>query len=111
VTIDIKPGDDPPSINVRSMGKIPVAILSSPTFNAPASVKPSSLTFGASGYEASLAFCSGAEDVNGDGRLDLVCHFTTQLTGFQAGDKEGKLRGTTVSQVPIQGSDVIVTEG
>jgi hypothetical protein len=33
------------------------------------------------------------QDVNGDGLPDLVCHFTTQLTGFQTGDTVGILNG------------------
>lgn len=52
--------------------------------------------FGRTGDEGSLAFCGEiAEDVNADGRLDLVCHFTTQKTGFQSGDTEGILKGQT----------------
>ena len=34
VAIDIKPGSYPNSINLKSNGKVPVAILSSPTFDA-----------------------------------------------------------------------------
>jgi hypothetical protein len=108
VTIDIKPDEDPPSINPRSQGKIPVAILSSPTFNAPASVDRTSLTFGRTGGEQSLAFCNpGGEDVNGDGLPDLVCHFNTPLTGFRPGDTVGVLRGKTLAGVSIQGTDPI----
>jgi len=105
VDIDIKPGDSPNSINPRSRGTIPVAILSSADFDAPAQVDLTSLTFGHTGEEASLAFCSEAEDVNGDGLLDLVCHFNTQLTGFQTGDTEGILNGRTANGTPIEGSD------
>ena len=109
MTIDIKPdddrGDDPPSINPRSHGKIPVAILSSSTFYVPASVDVSSLTFGRLGVEHSLDSCNPrGEDVNGDGLLDLVCRFTTQLTDFQPGDTQGVLRGQTVAGVAIVGT-------
>ena len=52
--------------------------------------RESLLTFGRTGDEGALAFCGEiAEHVNADGRLDLVCHFTTQQTGFQCGDTEG----------------------
>jgi hypothetical protein len=107
VTIDIQPGDDPATINSKSHGKIPVAIISSPTFDAIAQVDPTSLTFGRTGSEKSLAFCSGPQDVNGDGLLDLVCHFDTSLSGFQAGNTMGVLKGKTVSGSTIQGTDSV----
>ncbi len=88
VDISIKPDSPAPvPINPRSRGKIPVAILSTSSFNAVTSIDPTSVTFGRTGYEDSLAFCnSDGEDVNGDGRPDLICHFSTQLTGFQPGE-------------------------
>jgi CHRD domain-containing protein len=109
VDISIKPDATPPvPINARSNGTIPVAILSTPTFNAATSVDPSSLTFGRTGNEQSLAFCNtDGEDVNGDGLPDLVCHFQTQLTGFQSGDTVGILEGKTVQGSPIIGQEAI----
>lgn len=112
VAIDIKPDEgsdeDPPPINSKSEGKIPVAILSSPTFDAPGTIDRTSLTFGRTGSEQSLAFCNpGGEDVNGDGVPDLVCHFNTPLTGFRLGDTVGVLRGKTLAGVAIQGTDPI----
>jgi hypothetical protein len=103
VDIDIKP-----SINPRSNGNIPVVILSTSDFNAPLRVDPNTLTFGRTGDEQSLAFCNtGGEDVNGDGLPDLVCHFTTQLTGFRAGDIAGVLKGQTVDNILIRGADSV----
>ena len=108
VTIDIKPGEDPPSINPKSKGKIRVAILSSSTFDATTQVDTTSLTFGHTGDEQSLAFCNPhGRDVNGDGLLDLVCHFYKQKTGFQTGDTVGVLKGKTVTGTPIKGTDSI----
>lgn len=107
VGLDIKPGSFPNTINLKSSGKIPVAILSAPDFNAPALIDTGSLTFGHLGDEASLAFCSGAEDVNGDGLPDLVCHFNTQKARFLVGDTRGVLIGRTVEGVPFIGSDSI----
>jgi hypothetical protein len=109
VAIDIKPGGFPNGINPRSSGTIPVAILSSSTFDAPANVDQTSLTFGRTGNEPSLAFCNlSPEDVNGDGFLDLVCHFNTQQTGFQAVDTEGILKGQTVDAISIEGRDSVL---
>jgi parallel beta-helix repeat protein len=108
VTIDIKPGSDPNSINPNSKGKIPVAILSTCDCDAPAEVDRDSLMFGPTGDEDSLAFCSPSpEDVDDDGYEDLVCHFYTAETGFQPGDGEGILKGQTIGGVPMEGRDAV----
>lgn len=111
VGIEIKPPAAPPvPINPRSRGKIPVAILSTSSFNAVTQVDPRSVTFGATGNEASLAFCNRhGEDVNGDGLPDLVCHFFTPRTGFTSASTIGVLKGKTVSGAAIQGSEAIIT--
>lgn len=109
IPITIKPGDTSNPINPGSRGTIPVAILSTPSFNAPSAVDLSSLTFGRIGTEQSLAFCNaGGEDVNGDGRLDLVCHFNTQDTNFTFGDVQGVLKGKTQGGVPFVGTDSVL---
>jgi hypothetical protein len=108
VAIDIKPGSSTNPINPQSSGTIPVAILSSPTFDALSRVDVGSLTFGRTGTEPSLAFCSqNGEDVNGDGLLDLVCHFNAQNTDFTLGDTQGVLKGKTQGGVPFVGTDSV----
>lgn len=107
VPIDIKPGEVPNSINLKSHGKVTVAILSTAAFDAPAQVNTPSLTFGRTGTEASVAFCSGPKDVNADGLLDVVCHFNTEQTAFQATDNQGLLKGLTLSGRRIQGIDAV----
>jgi len=109
VSIDIKPGSDTNPIKPDSNGKIPVAILSTPDFDAPSMVDVSSLTFGSFGDEESLAFCNeGGEDVNNDGLLDLVCHFETQLTGLTHPKyRYGNLKGSTVDGKPLEGKDAV----
>ncbi|MGI0021047.1 MAG: hypothetical protein ACREAY_11310, partial [Nitrososphaera sp.] len=108
VQIDIKPGGLPNNINPMSTGRTPVAILSAPGFNAPLIVDVSSLTFGRTGEEPSLAFCNSIpEDVNGDGLSDLVCHFNTRSTGFRSGDTLGILKGQTLDGVNIEGRDSV----
>jgi hypothetical protein len=104
VSIEIEPGSNSTSINPKKNGKIPVAILSTNDFNAPSKLDPNSLTFGRIGDEKSLAFCSGATDVNGDALPDLVCHFKTQDAGFKCGDTSGILMGKTKDGTPIKGS-------
>lgn len=106
--IDIKPGSRVNNINRGSEGKIPVAVISDADFNAFLIVDRSSLTFGRTGEEQSLAFCNtGSEDVNGDGLPDLVCHFTTKLTGFQTGDVSGILNGHTTDGMVFTAEDSV----
>ena len=108
IAIDIKPGNVPNTIQPKAAGTTPVAILSSNIFDAPAEVNRQSLTFGRTGNEASLAFCSaGGQDVNADGRADLVCHFTTKLTGFQPADTAGILKGLTLEGTAFTGTDSV----
>ena len=108
VSIDIKPGDVQNSVNPASQGRIPVAILSNADFDATSRVDRTSLTFGRTGDEQSLAFCnSTGEDVNSDGLPDLVCHFITRMTGFTAGDQTGILKGRAVNGQPVSGRDSV----
>lgn len=109
VTIDIKPGSDPNSVNPRSKGVIPVAILSEEHFDA-TTVVPLSVEFGPNG--AGEAHGRGhVEDVDGDGVDDLVLHFRTQETGIQCGDSEATLTGETTSGDAVQGTDSVRTVG
>jgi pre-peptidase len=84
-------------------GGIPVALLSSDTFNA-LDVDQSSLKFGATGNEASLIRCERhGVDVNRDKRPDLLCFFDFIKANFQRGDTEGKVTGTTKSGQAFEG--------
>src|SRR5262249_36750080 len=98
VLVDIKPGGTPNSVNTDSPGKVPVAVLSSATFDASA-VDPATVRFGRTGTEASPVSYT-LTDVNGDKRKDLVCQFNTQDTGFICGDTTGFLRGGTFAGCP-----------
>jgi probable HAF family extracellular repeat protein len=109
ISIDIKPGQFPNDINPKSQGKIPVAILTTDTFDA-TTVDPSTVRFGANGTEAA-AVQSALEDVNGDGRTDMILQFNTQGTGIACGATSASLTGETFAGQPIQGSDAIVTTG
>ena len=107
VLLDIKPGAFPNSINTTSKGVIPVAILSTSTFNA-TTVDPDSVTFGPGA--ATEAHGTGhIEDVNGDSLPDLVLHFGTAQSGLVAGDTEACVDGTTFSGTPIHDCDSIST--
>lgn len=96
ISIDVKPGeanDEPSPVNPKSHGKLPVALLSAADFNA-LDVAVVSLAFGAKGDESSLSKChQDGQDFNGDGRLDLLCHFETQNAGFSEVSEEAILTG------------------
>jgi probable HAF family extracellular repeat protein len=108
VPIDIRADSPWDPINPKGHGRIPVAILSAPAFNAPAQVDQETLTFGRTGNEPSLAFCIPArKDVNGDGLADLVCQFHAHAAGFREGDAQGILKGRTVTGISLVGSDAV----
>jgi hypothetical protein len=109
--IMIKPSAPAPApINPRSPGETPVAVLSSPAFDATTQVDRTSLTFGRTGNEKSLLRCDpGGLDVNGDGLLDLVCHFSNPLEAFKSADTKAYLRGSTILGLGFLGWEAIRT--
>ena len=117
VDIDIKPGDEPNSINLRSRGNVAVAILTTPNFDA-AEVDPSIVTLGdddgddtpvATRNNGSLR--ASLEDVDGDGGLDLVLHFETKALvangDLDSATTELLLNGETTGRQAIQDSDSV----
>jgi len=109
ISIDIKPATFPNSINPQSKGKIPVAILTTDSFDATA-VDPTTVLFGATGSEAAPVQ-SATEDVDVDGDIDSVLHFVTEDTGITCGNASASLTGALFSGVRILGSDSIETVG
>ena len=109
VPIDIKPGSFPNSINPRSRGKIPVAILTIDGFDA-TTVSPTTVRFGRTGTEAAPVH-SALADVDRDGDIDLILHFKTQTTGIKCRDVSALLTGETFGGQAIEGSDSIKTAG
>jgi hypothetical protein len=94
VDIDIKPGIDPNSINTRSRGVVPVAILGNDIDVSDIDV--STLRFGPCGSKSAEPALGGhTEDVNGYGVMDLVVHFPTQDAGLSSGDTEACIVGET----------------
>lgn len=103
VEVDVKPGSYPNSINLKSKGKTPVAILTSSEFNA-SQVNPSTIVFaGATPVKWSVS------DVNKDGAKDLLLHFSTQELDLVDGDTEATLTGWTMDRIPISGKDSVRT--
>lgn len=109
VQIDIKPGSFPNSINPGSRGKIPVAILTTDTFDAN-TVDPATVRFGRTGTEVTPVH-HALEDVDGDGDLDMILQFNTQDTGIVSSETTATLTGETFAHQKIEGSDSINTVG
>jgi hypothetical protein len=109
VNLDVQPDSNQTTINPSSHAVIPVAILSTATFDA-TSVNPLTVKFGRTGTEASPVHWSFA-DVNGDGRVDIILDFRVQSTGIQAGDTQAVLMGRTLDGTPFRGFAAILTTG
>ena len=110
VSIAIKPPADPPvPINLSSSGVVPVAILSSPTFNA-TTVDPATISLAGASVQLvgrSDRYSCSAQDVNQDGFADLVCHVVTAQFLIQPGDSIAVLEAKTFSGKQLQGQETI----
>lgn len=108
VGVDIKPGDSPNTINLKSRGVLPVAILSTSTFDA-STVAPETVVL--AGAHVRLKGngdpAISLEDVNGDGLLDLILQFDTQSLEITSSDTQANLTGRTRDGLKIVGHDEI----
>ena len=110
VQIDVKPGSATNPVSLKAGGTLPVAVLSTADFDARTIVVSSLRLNGqpvaprpkaqGGGYMASY------EDVNGDGRLDLVVHFTVKQV-VSSTTTSLTLAGTSTAVGAISGSDVV----
>lgn len=102
VTIQIKPGSSGPApIHLGSAGAIPVAIMSDHGFDA-TQVDPATVTLAAGNAQR----CN-PQDVDGDGRVDLVCQIATRQMLLQPGASWAVLEGATYAGLRIRGEDAI----
>jgi uncharacterized repeat protein (TIGR01451 family) len=112
VDIDIKPGSDPNSINCDSQnmkkGVIPVAILTTDTFDA-TSVDHTTVAFeGANESHRKRGRVQRHEqDVDGDGDIDLLLHFKLKKTSLDCTSTSGSLTGQTFVGHNIFGTDTV----
>jgi hypothetical protein len=106
--IDIKPGSAPNTVNPKSQGKLPVAILGSDSFDV-LDVDVMTVVFGPSA--AAPAHMGGhLKDVNHDGFDDILFHFKTNETGIASGDEQACLSGELLNSTPFEGCDSINTK-
>ncbi|MBI3988294.1 MAG: SBBP repeat-containing protein, partial [candidate division NC10 bacterium] len=108
VTIDIKPGSFPNSINLGSGGTVPVAIFSETTFDA-TTVDPTTVTLASApvklkGQGTPMA---SFEDVDRDELLDLVVHVETTALQLSETDTQAVLEGKTFGGTRIRGVDTV----
>jgi len=114
VLIDIKPGGNPNTINLRSKGVLPVAILSSEEvgkeFDA-TTIDPSTVQLAGAGVAVrgkNNKYMAHKEDVNGDGLTDLVVQIEIKnLNPDKLEDGSAILTAQTSNGVEITGSDKI----
>ena len=111
VSVDIKPGGYPNSINPSSRGLTAVAVLTtsraqgeSLDFDA-SQLDGSTVTFGPG--DAAPAREARVEDADGDGDADLLLHFRTADTGLGCGDSSAELTGLTWSGEAVSGEDSV----
>jgi hypothetical protein len=110
VTIDVKPGDQPTSLEVnRAGGMVPIAVLSTAAFDA-STIDPASITAGPTGTEATPVR-SMFEDIDKDGRTDLISHVRLGDLGLKCGDTAILLKATTKTGAAVEGAEKIVLEG
>jgi hypothetical protein len=106
VRIDVKPGSALNPVNLGSEQIIPVAILTTAGIDASA-LDASSIRFGPAG--APEAHGRGhAEDVDGDGDVDMMLHFNTTASGVGPSDTQACLLGRTTDGRSIFGCDRVV---
>jgi len=99
VEIDIKTGGNPNSINLKSKGVVPVAVLTTDGFDA-RNIDPTTVEFaGASPVRWTLC------DVDDDGDEDMLFHFETQELKLDENSTEAILTGKTTEEKVIRGTD------
>jgi hypothetical protein len=101
VNIDIKPGSYPNSINLKSKGVTPVAVLTDEFFDAKDIIIDNVLFAGASPDKEKL------EDVDSDGDLDLILHFKTQSLQLNPTSTEAVLTAKLNDGTLIKGVDTV----
>ncbi|MHC4224723.1 MAG: hypothetical protein ACYSUN_12085, partial [Planctomycetota bacterium] len=119
VSVDIKPGSDPNSVNLGSEGVIPVAILTDSTFSTSELDRTTvrAIVFDLNGFEDTefsvFAVKTAIEDVDDDGDDDLIVHFSTQglqEDGVVLNDQTVELQfraNTSAHGMCVQGSDTV----
>ena len=108
VSIDIKLGSYPNSINLGSNGVVPVAIFGSVTFDVH-QINFSSITVANSPIKLKNngQLMVSYEDINSDSFTDVVVHIITKNLQLKPTDTQANLEGKSINGTIIRGSDSI----
>lgn len=108
VEIDIRPGGSHRGFYQRGCGTIPVVIFGSKDIDA-AKIDPTSLRLAGMVVKTKPNGKPqySLEDVNRDGRRDLVCHFVDRLAPWPLGVRTLMLTGKLSDGTPVEGDDEI----
>lgn len=111
VDIDIKPEDLQNCINPDAEGVIPVAVLTTPTFDA-LTVDPTTITLEDApiARDPETGELSAQDDVDGDGDIDLLVHVENAMT-LDPGQTTAELRGALFNGKAVRGVDAICIAG
>jgi subtilisin-like proprotein convertase family protein len=109
VAIDVQPGEAGNVVDRDAAGTVAVALFGSAELDV-RSVDPASLRFaGAPIVKDDAGETHRLEDVDGDGRVDLVVRFSTRQLRIDDTMKTAALEGSTREGVPLVGRDAIQT--
>ncbi len=109
VTIDVKPGDTPTTVERDRGGMLPVAVLSTAQFDA-LTIDVSTIRVGPTGVEAEAARTT-TSDANGDKRNDLLVLVKVPDLKLKCDDTVIKLTAKTKAGVAIEGSEAVKITG
>jgi len=115
VTVDIKPGSDPNSINLGENGVLPVAVLGSADFDVleidAETVALGGVAVTTRGPAKAPKLACSYEDANGDGYTDLAAFFSVQelvaIGALTESTTELNLTGNLTDGLPISGMDFV----
>ena len=106
--VDIKPGSDPNSVNLKSMGLLPVVVYGTEGLDL---TEIDLATLLLNGVSPRLmpdgSWHVSFEDVDGDLLLDLLVHFEMQALGIEPGMTDLTLTGLLMDGTGLQGADAI----
>lgn len=109
VTIDVKPGDTPTTLEPKRQGMVPIAVLSTKDFDA-AQIDPDTARAGATGIEAS-AFKYMLEDVDRDKDVDLLMLFRVADLALTCQSKGVTVKAKTDKGQDIEGTEMVTMVG
>lgn len=109
VTIDVKPGDNPTSLEPKREGMVPIAVLSSKEFDA-THIDTATVRAGATGTEGGMVRAM-MEDVDHDGDTDLMMLFRVPDLQLTCGAKSITVKGKTDQGRDFEGSEPVTMNG